>query len=76
MLSLADIGRQQPVCEHCDALDEVLIELTGPKVAAVILKRVRERLHGQSQAKDAKGELEPQIVSLKSTSTHIRSAFT
>lgn len=64
------------MCEHCDALDKVLIDLTGPKVAAVIMKRVRERLHGENQAKDVEGKLEPKIVSLESTSAHIRSAFT
>ena len=33
------------VCEHCEKLKEVLIELTGEKVAAVIMRRVGARLH-------------------------------
>jgi hypothetical protein len=34
------------MCEHCDALREVLIELAGEKVAAVIMRRTVARLHG------------------------------
>jgi len=34
------------MCEHCDALTEVLTQLTGPKVAAVIMRRTHARLHG------------------------------
>jgi hypothetical protein len=34
------------MCEHCDAMAEVLIQLTGAKVAAVIMKRTAARLHG------------------------------
>ena len=33
------------MCEHCEKLTEVLTELTGPKVAAVIMRRVEARLH-------------------------------
>jgi hypothetical protein len=71
---LAALRRLQPVCDHCDALDEVLIDLTGPKVAAVIMKRVRAKLHGESLEKEGRGRLAPEIVSLESTSTHLRSA--
>jgi hypothetical protein len=35
------------MCEHCDALTEVLTELTGEKVAAVIMRRTVARLHGR-----------------------------
>ncbi|HXZ90989.1 MAG TPA: hypothetical protein VEG61_07995 [Candidatus Dormibacteraeota bacterium] len=40
------------MCEHCDALTEVLTQLTGPKVAAVIMRRTHARLHepGSEQA--------------------------
>jgi hypothetical protein len=34
------------MCEHCDILREVLTELTGAKVAAVIMTRTAARLHG------------------------------
>ena len=33
------------MCEHCKKMNEVLTELTGPKVAAVIMRRVEARLH-------------------------------
>jgi hypothetical protein len=33
------------MCEHCDALTEVLTELTSKKVARVIVKRAAARLH-------------------------------
>jgi hypothetical protein len=33
------------MCEHCEKLNEVLTELTGPKVAGVIMRRVEIRLH-------------------------------
>jgi hypothetical protein len=33
------------MCEHCEKLTEVLTELTGPKVAGVIMRRVEARLH-------------------------------
>jgi hypothetical protein len=33
------------MCEHCDKLNEVLTELTGAKVAAVIMRRVEARVH-------------------------------
>ena len=36
------------MCEHCDALTEVLTQLTGQKVAAVIMTRAAARLHGSS----------------------------
>jgi hypothetical protein len=35
------------MCEHCDALTEVLTELAGEKVAAVIMRRTEARLHGR-----------------------------
>jgi len=33
------------MCEHCEKVNEVLTELTGPKVAGVIMRRVGARLH-------------------------------
>jgi len=34
------------MCEHCDVLNDVLTELTGAKVAAVIMRRTVAQLHG------------------------------
>jgi hypothetical protein len=39
-------GRNLDMCEHCDVLTEVLTELAGEKVAAVIMRRTEARLHG------------------------------
>jgi hypothetical protein len=64
------------MCEHCDAMERVLIELTGRQVASVIMKKVQERIHGESKAKDEKGNLESEIVSLESTRAHLRSGLT
>ena len=36
------------MCEHCEVLREVLTELTGEKVAGVIMRRAEVRLHGRS----------------------------
>ena len=33
------------MCEHCEKVNEVLTELTGAKVAGVIMRRVGARLH-------------------------------
>ncbi len=33
------------MCEHCDALAQVLTELTSEKVARVIVKRAAAKLH-------------------------------
>ena len=33
------------MCEHCEKVNDVLTELTGPKVAGVIMRRVGARLH-------------------------------
>jgi len=33
------------MCEHCDKINEVLTELTGSKVAGVIMRRVDARVH-------------------------------
>jgi len=33
------------MCEHCEALSEVLTECAGKTVAAAVLKRVQPRLH-------------------------------
>jgi len=33
------------MCEHCVKVNEVLTELTGSKVASVIMRRVDARLH-------------------------------
>jgi len=37
------------MCEHCDALTQVLSELTGEKVAAVIMRRAQAKLHGSGR---------------------------
>jgi hypothetical protein len=58
------------LCDHCDALERVLMDLTGPKVADVIMRRVKEKLHGKSEAKDKREGLEPEIVSLESAGVH------
>lgn len=55
-------------------MERVLVDLTGPQVAAVIMKRVQKRLHGEIQAKDSKGDIE-QVVSLESA-TRIGSSDT
>jgi hypothetical protein len=36
------------MCEHCEILKEVLTELTGEKVAGVIMRRAEVRLHGHT----------------------------
>jgi hypothetical protein len=33
------------MCEHCETLRAVLTELTGEKVAGVIMRRTEARLH-------------------------------
>jgi hypothetical protein len=33
------------MCEHCKTLNDVLTELTGAKVAGVIMRRAEARLH-------------------------------
>jgi hypothetical protein len=33
------------MCEQCEKVDEVLTELTGVKVAGVIMRRVEPRVH-------------------------------
>jgi hypothetical protein len=33
------------MCEHCEKVNDVLTELTGEKVAGVIMRRVGARLH-------------------------------
>ncbi len=73
----AAVRGRKPLCDHCDVLDEVLIDLTGAKVAAVIMRRVREKLHGESEGKDrkSKGRLAPEIASLKETSANLRSGI-
>lgn len=55
------------MCEHCEVVKHVLVELTGPQVASVIMKRVQKRLHGEMQAKDSQGDL-THVASLDSTS--------
>jgi hypothetical protein len=45
------------MCEHCEALTEVLTELTGEKVAAVIMRRTEARLHGSGR-----GQISPILV--------------
>jgi hypothetical protein len=39
------------MCEHCEKMNEVLTELTGAKVAAVIMRRVAARLHPPNSEK-------------------------
>jgi hypothetical protein len=34
------------VCDHCLAMEKVLTDLVGSKVARVIMKRVENKLHG------------------------------
>lgn len=41
------------MCEHCDVLSEVLTQLTGEKVAAVIMRRVVPQVHGNEVATHA-----------------------
>ncbi len=36
------------MCEHCDAMRQVLTELTGQKVAAVIMRRAEAKIHGRT----------------------------
>jgi len=38
-------GVNETMCEHCEKVNEVLTELTGNKVASVIMRRVGARLH-------------------------------
>jgi hypothetical protein len=33
------------MCEHCETLKQVLTELTGEKVAGVIMRRAAAKLH-------------------------------
>ena len=47
------------MCEHCEKVNEVLTELTGNKVAGVIMRRVGARLHPLD-----KEALSPSIVVL------------
>jgi len=54
------------MCEHCEVVEHVLVELTGHQVAGVVMKRVQERLHGKMQAKDSQREL-THATSLDST---------
>jgi hypothetical protein len=37
------------MCEHCDVMTQVLTELTGEKVAAVIMRRTQAKLHGSGR---------------------------
>ena len=37
--------RGQVLCDHCDAVNTVLVNLMGPKVTDVIMKRVKAALH-------------------------------
>jgi len=45
------------MCEHCEALREVLTQLAGPKVATVIMRRAELRLHGTGSE-----EVSPNVV--------------
>jgi len=38
------------MCDHCEALNNVLTELTGAKVAAVIMRRTIAQVHGNVAA--------------------------
>lgn len=42
------------LCEHCDALASIVSDLVGPKVSAVLMKRVRERMHASAELDAAK----------------------
>jgi cytochrome c2 len=42
------------MCEHCCSLEGVLKELVGPKVAEVLMKRVRSRMHDVSFSNESK----------------------
>ena len=45
------------MCEHCEKVNEVLTELTGYKVAGVIMRRVAAKLHPLSV-----DEISPKLV--------------
>ncbi len=53
------------MCDHCDALERVLTDLMGQKVASVVKKRVSRELHGETQ--NEKAGLEAQTLALGST---------
>ena len=42
------------LCEHCDALANIVSDLVGPKVSAVLMKRVKERMHASADLGAAK----------------------
>ena len=38
-------GEDAAVCDHCDTMDSVLVNLVGRKVTDVIMRRVKAELH-------------------------------
>ncbi len=38
-----------PLCEHCDVVYEIVRETLGEKPAAVLLGRVKEKIHGEDK---------------------------
>ncbi len=53
------------MCDHCNALEKVLTDLMGQKVANVVKKRVSRKLHGETQ--NEKAGLKAQTLALGST---------
>ena len=51
------------MCEHCNSLESVLKEVVGPKVAEVLMKRVRSRMHDPALSPLNERELELNSVS-------------
>ena len=45
LCSSSPVGEDTVVCEHCDVLDSILMNLVGRKVTDVIMKRVMAELH-------------------------------
>lgn len=62
---MPELGRQYPMCDHCDALEKVLTDLMGPKVANAVRKRVSRKLHGETE--NEKAGLEVRTLALGST---------
>lgn len=43
------------MCDHCDVLASILSDLVGSEASKVVTKRVRTRMHGDSEV-SAKGD--------------------
>jgi hypothetical protein len=50
---MPELGLHHSVCDYCGALEKVLTDLMGRKVAKVVKKRVSRKLHGESQNEKA-----------------------